>query len=62
MVITPLVINIIFMTFVPLDSAHTELSIHAINSTFMKYPKWSLFSEQVTYGLPVNAWNKLLLQ
>ena len=33
----------------PLDSAHTELSIHAKNSVFMKYPEWSLFSEQVTY-------------
>ena len=28
---------------------HTELSIHAKNYIFMKYPEWSLFSEQVTY-------------
>ena len=38
------------MKIAPLDSAHTELSMHAINSFFMKYPKWSFFSEQVTYG------------
>ena len=37
-----------FMELAPLDSAHTELSIHAKNSFFMKYPEWSLFSEQVT--------------
>ena len=36
------------MKLAPLDSAHTKLSIHAKNSIFMKYPKWSLFSEQVT--------------
>ena len=38
-----------FMKLAPLDSAHTELSIHAKNSIFMKYPERSLFSEQVTY-------------
>ena len=35
------------MKLTPLDSVHTELSIHAKNSIFMKYPE-SLFSEQVT--------------
>ena len=39
------------MKLAPLDSAHTKLSIHAKNSIFMKYPEWSLFSEQVTYAL-----------
>ena len=36
-----------FVKLAPLDSAHIELSIHAKNSIFMKYPKWSLFSYQV---------------
>ena len=38
-----------FMKLAPLDLALTELSLHAKNSIFMKYPEWSLFSEQVTY-------------
>ena len=33
-----------FMKPAPLDSAHIELSIHAKNSIFIKYPEWSLFS------------------
>ena len=36
-----------FMKLVLLDSAYIELSIHAKNSIFMKYPEWSLFSEQL---------------
>ena len=44
MVITRLVINIFFMKLAPLDSAHIELSIHAKNSIFIRYPEWSLFS------------------
>ena len=37
-----------FMKLAPLDSAHIELSVHAKNSNFIKYPEWSL-SQQVTY-------------
>ena len=49
MVITPLVINF-FMKPAPLDSAHTELSMLKTHFLYMKYPEWSLFSEQVTIG------------
>ena len=39
MIITPLVIDIFFMKFAPLDSAYINLSIHDKSSIFMKYPK-----------------------
>ena len=47
LVITLLVIIIFFMKLTLLDSTHTELSIHAKNSVFMKYLEWNLFLEQV---------------
>ena len=37
-----------FMKLAPLDSAHTELSIHAKNSVFMKNCEWSIFPYNIT--------------